>query len=237
MVNIEKIRLYTQKQYNKAKQSLTLLEHRDSTEFSAISDAIPGYTANSMDFGAYKKDKFAVLFIDMRSSTNRAKCIGEKSTFLSMHAFIPAMLKVVEHYKGIVIDITGDGLMVFFGGEKSDFSNEKAMQNAGLCGTDMLITLKEVVNPILENDGITYDISCGVGVDYGEVIVTKIGIDTIFDVKAYGDCINDASHFSEKAVNQVIVSKYVRNHWPKGKNGKIHFSSTDNEGYIIHDGR
>ena len=65
---------------------------------------------------------FAVLFVDMRNSTARAENIGAQKTFLSMHAFIPAMIQVVEHYKGHVIDLMGDGIMVFFYGKDEGFT-------------------------------------------------------------------------------------------------------------------
>jgi len=239
MVDFEIIKNYTLEQYINAKRHLPSLEHRDAAIFEsiAISDAIPGYEAQKLEFGEFNKDYFAVLFIDMRGSTKRAMTIGPEKTFLSMHAFIPAMLKVVEYYNGYVIDLMGDGIMVFFGGKKSTISKVEAAQNAGLCGLDMLSTLDKVVNPILIDDGITYRISCGVGVDIGEVIVTKIGINSAFDVKAFGNCINIASKYSNES-NKVKVSKAVRKKWPSGEGGKIHFVSFDNgDGYVISDGR
>lgn len=49
----------------------------------------------------------------MRSSTKRAIKIGPEQTFLTMHVYIPALLEVVKIYNGNVIDIMGDGIMVF----------------------------------------------------------------------------------------------------------------------------
>ena len=70
-------------------------------------------------------------------------------------------------------------------------------------------------------------------VTYGKVIVTKIGINQFYDVKAFGDCVNKASKYSNK-YNKVKVSKSVKHMWPKSKNGKIHFKETeDGEGYYL----
>lgn len=232
MVNLKQIEDETRKIYNQAKKKLLLFEQR-SLEFqhSAISDVIPNYKSDLLDFGAYKEDKFAILFIDMRNSTVRTECIGAQKTFLSMHAFIPAMLQVVEHYKGHVIDLMGDGIMVFFYGKDEGFTNELAIKHAGLCGRDMLIVVDKIVNKILLEDGINYGITCGVGIDYGKTVITKIGIENIFDVKAFGDCINKASKYS-KVSNSVKVSKKVKEHWPKGPNGSIAFIA-DGEGYLL----
>lgn len=238
MLDIEKIKEYTLGCYIKAKSHIPKEERRDSAIFEsiAISDVVPGYSASELEFGEYKKDKFAVLFIDIRNSSNRAEMIGPVNTFLTMHAFIPAMLKVIEHYNGFVIDLMGDGIMVFFGGNTSSDSHDIAVQHAGLCGMDMLRVIDEIVNPMLNDDGIRYGIKCGVGITFGDVIVTKIGINRFFDVKAYGNCINKASKFS-KENNRVRVSKYVKTHWPSSEGGKISFSGNEENGYLIIDGR
>ncbi len=232
MLDLVKIEEKTRDLYNTAKKELLLFEKRSlSFQHSALSDVIPNYKSDLLSFGAYKEDNFAVLFIDMRNSSQRAENIGAKKTFLSMHAFIPAMLQVVEYYKGHVIDIMGDGIMVFFYGKDEGFTKEIAIKHAGLCGRDMLMVVDKVVNKILSDDGIAYPIICGVGVDYGKTVITKIGIQNIFDVKAFGDCINKASKYS-KVTSSVKVSKKIREHWPKGPNGKIAFI-TDGDGYLL----
>lgn len=218
--------------YNKAKYTIDHIEHRAIFESAqVISDNIPGYSADELEFASFDKDNFAVLFIDMRSSTIRAKSIGPEKTFISMHAFIAGMLEVVKSKQGVVIDIMGDGLMVFFGGKNSKLTKFQAIQNAGICGQDMLDVINTIINPMLERDGI-WQITCGVGIDYGDMIVTKIGINDIYDVKALGDCINKASKYSENASNEVIVSKQVRKLWPSSKGGLIRFTPK-NDGYIL----
>lgn len=232
MVNIKDIEEETRKCYQKAKDELALFEKRSSVfAHSALSDVIPNYKSELLEFGAYIEDNFAVLFVDMRNSTKRCEIIGAEKTFLSMHAYIPALLLVVDHYKGHVIDIMGDGIMVFFYGKDEGFTNEIAIKHAGLCGRDMLTVVDQVVNKILQEDGITYKIKCGVGVDYGKTVITKIGIENVFDVKAFGDCINKASKYSN-VDGYVNVSKKVKEHWPKGKGGKISFIA-DGEGYKL----
>jgi len=228
---IKEIEEKTRKAYENAKKHIRLDESIRHFQQSAISDVIPNYKSEDLSFGSYLEDNFAVVFIDMRNSTPRAQNLGPQKTFLSMHAFIPAMLYVIEHYKGHVIDLMGDGIMIFFYGKDQGFTNEIAIKHAGLCGRDMLRVLDIVVNPILKDDGIELPINCGVGVTYGNVVITKIGIEKVFDVKAFGDCINQASKYS-KNTNQVKVSKKVKDHWPKGKNGCISFVVSD-DGYIM----
>jgi len=230
--SMEKIKEVVTNAYKKAKENIPCLEHRAIFEAcQVISDNIPGYTAENLKFGSYDKDNFSVLFIDMRNSTLRAEKIGAENTFISMHAFISGMLEVVKNRNGVVIDIMGDGLMVFFGGKKSALTKSQAVQAAGMCGKEMLDVIHEVINPLLKKDDI-WQITCGVGIDYGDVIVTKIGINDIYDVKAFGNCVNKASKYADNASDEVIVSKQVCDLWPHSKAGTISFM-TKNDGYIL----
>ena len=82
MVNLKIIEEKTRKCYQKAEAELALYEERRSVfAHSALSDVIPNYKSDLLDFGAYIEDNFAVLFIDMRDSTNRCEKIGAKNLF------------------------------------------------------------------------------------------------------------------------------------------------------------
>lgn len=77
------------------------------------------------------------------------------------------------------------------------------------------------------------DISIGIGVTYGDVIVTKIGINDVYDVKAFGDCVNKASKYSG-GDNKIHVSNTIRDKWPKGKDGTLKFiKSRSDDGYYV----
>ena len=233
-IDVEKIYKNTLQHYMKAKSNVLNEEvvlHTRTTD--ALSDAIPGYKSDRLKFGSYDEENFAVLFADMRGSTLRAKTVGAEKTFLTMHVFLTALLEVVKHYHGKVIDIMGDGIMVFWGGkearEKENMINSKAVQNAGLCGRDMLVIRENVINRIVLNEQLGSKIDIGIGVTFDKVIVTKIGIQDAYDVKAFGDCINVASEYSSKVTNKVKVSKKIKNLWPEGKGGRICFSSIQGE--------
>ena len=232
-VNINEIYKSTWEHYQRAKKNVVkkrmILEHRDD----AISDVIPGFEADKLEFGSYDKENYAVLFVDMRNSTLRAQSIGAEKTFLTMHVYLTALLEVVKSYHGKVIDIMGDGIMVFWGGrearEDENMVNSLAVQKAGLCGRDMLTIREKVINDIVAKENLGAPINIGIGVTFDSVIVTKIGISGSYDVKAFGDCINVASKYSNKVTNQVKVSKKVKNLWPKSAGGKIHFAPINGE--------
>lgn len=236
--DINRIYSIAKTSYNKAKEALELAHGMFYfREDSAISDVIPGYKANQLKFGSYTKDNFAVLFVDMRGSTRRAISVGEEQTFLTMHIYIPALLEVIKLYHGNVIDIMGDGLMVFFGGSKQDdniMTKDVAIKNAAYCSLGMMTIKEKVINRILNEEKMKWpDISIGIGVTYGDVIVTKIGINDVYDVKAFGDCVNKASKYSG-GDNKIHVSNTIRDKWPKGKDGTLKFiKSRSDDGYYV----
>ena len=158
-VDINNVYENTLQHYLRARANVqNLNEVRMSFESAAISDVIPGFEADKLEFGSYDKENFAVLFVDMRGSTRRAQQVGAEKTFLTMHVFLTALLEVVKHYHGKVIDIMGDGLMVFWGGKQArddeDMVKTRAIQNAGLCGRDMLKVREQVINRIIEEENL-----------------------------------------------------------------------------------
>lgn len=230
-IDINAIYKNTCEHYQQAKSNVIakgMFEHRAD----AISDVIPGFEADKLEFGSYDKENYAVLFVDMRRSTLRAQQVGAEKTFLTMHVFLTALLEVVKHYHGKVIDIMGDGLMVFWGGhaarEEDNMVKSLAVQNAGLCGRDMLKVRETVINRIIQEENLGPDINIGVGVTFDSVIVTKIGIADSYDVKAFGDCVNIACHYANETENKVKVSKKVKNEWPSSKGGGIRFTWAGN---------
>lgn len=226
-VDVDEIYKSTWEHYQKAKSNVIkkdfVLEHR----VDAISDIIPGFEADKLEFGSYDKENFAVLFVDMRDSTLRAQNVGAEKTFLTMHVYLTALLEVIKFYHGKVIDIMGDGIMAFWGGraarEEENMVKAIAVKKAGLCGRDMLAVREKVINEIIDKEDLGASINIGIGVTFDSVIVTKIGIPNSYDVKAFGDCINVASKYSSKVTNKVKVSKKVKNLWPKSEGGTIHF--------------
>lgn len=101
--------------YEQAFENIELRKSILAYESRAISDVIPGFEAEKLEFGSFAKENYAVLFVDMRQSTKRAHDVGPEVTFLTMHVFLTSLLEIVKYHNGKVIDIMGDGLMVFWG--------------------------------------------------------------------------------------------------------------------------
>ncbi|MFC5649020.1 adenylate/guanylate cyclase domain-containing protein [Paenibacillus solisilvae] len=233
-IQLETVRKIALDHFNRAKRNVIM--HKSFQNLAeatdAISDVVPGYEARLMEFGDYIEDNFTVLFIDIRGSTKRAQTIGPANTFMTLHAYFPAVSHVIEYYGGFTMDFAGDGVMAFFGGKNSGVARVYAMQRAGSCGRDLLTVIKQVINPILSENDIPWPLTCGVGIDHGDVIVTKVGTNRTFDVKAFGNCVNTAAKLCDSANDNVLVSKKVKDDWPSTKGGPIRFKS-QGDGYVL----
>lgn len=213
-LDIEDIYKKTWEYYQRCKENLLKKSLTEDKEIEAISDRIPGYKSSELDFGSYSKDSYAVLFVDMRNSSDRAQKVGPKKTFLTMHIYLTALLEVINYREGNVIDIMGDGLMVFWGGKK-EINEDKITEKGGiayaaLCGIDMLKIRQKVINRLIKEEGLGDEINIGIGVSFGEVIVTKLGISKFYDIKAFGDCINNASKIANMLNNEIGFTNNVK---------------------------
>ena len=85
-IDIDAIYRNTYSHYMQAKKNIPALEMFEHRADAAISDAIPGFEADKLEFGSYDKENYAVLFVDMRRSTKRAQDVGAEKTFLTIAA-------------------------------------------------------------------------------------------------------------------------------------------------------
>lgn len=120
------------------------------------------------NFDTYKKKvktiETCVLFIDIRKSTN----ISLKNDAIKMtklySSFSRSMVKIAEKTGGKVRNIIGDRVMVVF----DHFGCcEKAIETAVLMNS----VTKDIINKHFKDASI----KCGIGIAYGEMLVTKCG--------------------------------------------------------------
>jgi class 3 adenylate cyclase len=172
----------------------------------------------------------AVLFMDMRDSTARAQEVGPRATFVTMHALLPAMAFLVTDAGGYIVGFRGDGLFAAFGIDEHganpvDRSKSDAVHEAAICGQSMIEAVSDVVNPLLDRFSLPSGIRIGVGVDFGEIVITRIGLDEAHEVTAYGDAVNMASKLSDKADGSVVISPICSDLYPSGPYGQVRLES------------
>lgn len=67
-VDISAIYKSTLEHFNQARNNIIIEKRALKHSAEAISDVIPGFEADKLEFGSYDKENYAVLFVDMRRS-------------------------------------------------------------------------------------------------------------------------------------------------------------------------
>ena len=191
----------------------------------------PGYEA--IRPAAYEQAKLCTLFVDMRGSTVRALEVGAVSTFLTMHTLLPTVGYVVSQYRGIVPQYRGDGAISIFGlpvkGRAPAIG--EAVQNAAFAAAGIQHAITEMVNPTLEKVKIA-PVECGIGVDAGEVIVTRVVAPESDETLCFGESVNRASKLCDDARGgEVLITQTAARLWPNVEPGAsgIHLGPRDGD--------
>jgi len=132
---------------------------------------VPHFNDSNLTFENFdtKKKKVktietCVLYIDIRKSTSLNLQHYPQTMAKLYSSFIRGMIKAAEYYDGKIRNIIGDRLMVVFDSNNC-FSN--AVDTAILMNT----ISQEIINKRFKNNVFT----CGIGIDYGKMMVTKCG--------------------------------------------------------------
>lgn len=135
----------------------------------ATTQNVPSRDDQGLTFesGVAKKGKIiktCVLYVDIRNSVSlyddhRTNTMGKIYT-----AFSKSMLKIAQQHNGFVRNIIGDRVMIVF-------PTNNCFTNAVDCAISINHTSK-IMREVFTN----VDFKCGIGIDYGEMKVIKVGI-------------------------------------------------------------
>jgi len=141
-----------------------------SSEFSYINTIhVPNLDDSALTFGnaeekRAKQISTCVLFVDIRGSIALTKKHHTKTMGRLYSAFAKAVLKAAHHHGGFIRNIIGDRVMVVF-------PSANCFKNAVHCAITINHLCVKNINP--KFDGM--DFKCGLGIDYGELKVIKVG--------------------------------------------------------------
>ncbi len=159
--------------------------------------------------GVNHKEYVSILAADMRGSTALAEAYPADEVFTLIQCFIPLLAFVVKKLNGEVIGLRGDGLIAAFGFDEPKW--RPCINRSYEAGMMMIQAVREELNPFLANESIPTPRGMGVGVDCGNVTVTKIGLGDAVEVTAYGSAVNQAAKKS-KFLNQLWMSTEANTH-------------------------
>jgi adenylate cyclase len=112
-----------------------------------------------------KKIETCVLYVDIRDSVALTEAHHTQTMGRIYTAFTKAVLKVARHHNGHTRNIIGDRIMIVFP-TKDCYTN----------AVDCAISINYIAKYIINAKFTRVDFRCGIGIDFGELRVIKVGI-------------------------------------------------------------
>ncbi len=136
----------------------------------AATNLVPNSEDPSLTFerNVQKKGKVietCVLYVDIRDSVAMAEKLPAQVMAKIYTAFIKTVIKISRHHNGSTRNIIGDRVMLVF-------PAQDCYKNAVSCA----ISINHLANNIFIKYFNTANFKCGIGVDFGELRVIKVGI-------------------------------------------------------------
>ena len=169
--------MITQAEFEKIDQRLKTITEQ---EVSVIEDKLhfPPVLDDMEDNNKTYSMMVAILFIDIRKSTYLTQNSNSKSMVKIYRSFMRMAVDCVRKNDGVTRQFMGDRIMGIFkdtqdaNGNITETGTNKAV-NAARC---MQTLLDYSLNIHLKNNVNGKVIECGIGIDYGKILVTKAGM-------------------------------------------------------------
>jgi class 3 adenylate cyclase len=140
----------------------TSFEHIDTSVVPGINDVGLTYEKGIAKKG--KKIETCVLFVDIRNSIALTEKHHTQTMGRIYTAFTKAVLKLARHHLGHTRNIIGDRVMIVF-------PSKNCFTNAVQCAISIHYVAEKIINKLFN-----LEFKCGIGIDYGELRVIKVGI-------------------------------------------------------------
>ena len=114
--------------------------------------------------------KVTILMSDLRGFTALAECLEPQEVMTFLNRYLEAMVDVILAYRGTIIEMLGDGLLVLFG---APLSRDDDAERAVACALAMQLRL-DATNAPNRQAGLP-EVDMGIGIHTGEVVVGDIG--------------------------------------------------------------
>jgi len=163
----------------------------------------------------------AILFVDIRGSTTLSDTSWAKSMAKIYRAFVRAMVMCVYNSGGRVRQIVGDRVMGVFVNDEEVKATEKALQSAKA----ILTVVEKYFNPECKRKVNGKVIQCGVGIDYGKILLTQVGMkaeqEEAKDLVWAGKIANIASKHTDMAeAGEIFVTNRYYDNLPSTYKGE-----------------
>jgi adenylate cyclase len=111
-----------------------------------------------------KRLESCVLYVDMRDSTKISASKRPETLAKIYSTFVSSMIQTARYFNGHVRNIIGDRVMVVYD-----------RKNCFLNAVNTAVLMNSITQYILNKKIKDIDFRCGIGIDYGKMLVTKAG--------------------------------------------------------------
>ena len=146
--------------------------------------------------------KVTILMSDLRGFTALAERLHPKEVMTFLNRYLEAMVEVILAYRGTIIEILGDGLLVLFG---APLTRDDDAERAVACALAMQLRL-DAINAPNRQAGLP-DVEMGIGIHTGEVVVGNIGSQQRTKYGVVGSAVNLTGRIESYTTGgQVLIS-------------------------------
>ena len=144
-----------------------------------------------------ERKQVTIMFCDLKGFTPMTEVLGPEETFSLMDQVYELLIHKVHEYEGTVNEMTGDGIMAFFGAPIAvEDAPQRAIRSALAIHREMEKFSEKVKH---RKKGIT-SLKMRIGINTGLVVLGTLGNDLRLNFKAVGDTVNLASRMEGLAV-------------------------------------
>ncbi len=141
----------------------------------------------------------AVIFTDIRGYTEFSERVSPEVVIEALNKCFDVQTRLVENNQGDVDKFIGDALVAVFEGENKE-------RRAVACSVEIIEAMAELLNIYPE-----YNLSVGIGVASGEVVMGAMGARDRMDFTVLGSTVNLSARLCSKAEpGQVLVDLATR---------------------------
>jgi adenylate cyclase len=146
--------------------------------------------------------KVTILMSDLRGFTALAECLAPQEVMAFLNRYLEAMVDVILAYRGTIIEMLGDGLLVLFG---APLSRDDDAERAVACALAMQSRL-DATNAPNRLAGLP-EIDMGIGLHTGEVVAGNIGSQQRTKYGVVGSAVNFTGRIESYTTGgQILIS-------------------------------
>src|SRR5215467_3397570 len=154
-----------------------------------------------LELGGSKR-KVTILLSDVRGFTALAECLEPQEVMTFLNHYLEAMVDVILAYRGTIIEILGDGLLVLFG---APLTRDDDAERAIACALAMQLRTEDT--NIRHRQAGLPDVEMGIGIHTGEVVVGNIGSQQRTKYGVVGSAVNLTGRIESYTTGgQILIS-------------------------------